>query len=460
MKRYLQAALAVLALASSAAVQASREFSGIAPSGAWYHLEIPDGWNAGDALVLFQHGLDFTDATNPPGLGPLRSLMLDEGYAIAATSYRQRGWAMFTAIDDNRELLGIFEHQAGAPGEIIPFGGSLGGLVALKLAQAPGFPPVHATYALCPAAAGSRIWDAAIDTRLAYDVVCSGAGEFPRGAQPLPWAFDLGAIPDDLGNLFDQAQVLQTLLPLERCTGVNLPPILRNDAMQARLDRLLAFTHITDEDFLVSNVAYSTYVLSDLIRAPDKLGGSNPFTTVGVDYGSDAAIDADIARIQADPQAAARLRAASDLSGAVGDAKVISMHTSRDQLVIPSNQEFVRRAVPADQLVSAIVDEDTPTHCGFSDAEGVAGWESLRTWKAGGAQPGVADLQALCERLSVDGTVAGPCRFDPAARVPAFDSVVRPRPPLSALPGHPPLRAPPIGSTGPRIRLAKPVRSP
>src|SRR6185503_16031330 len=122
--------------------------------------------------------------SNPPGLGPLRDVMLAEGYAVAATSYRQRGWALFTAIADNRELLDVFTQQVGAPGEIVPFGGSMGGLIALRLAETRGLPPVHGAYALCPAAAGARLWDAAIDLRLAWDVVCHDAGDLPRGDEP------------------------------------------------------------------------------------------------------------------------------------------------------------------------------------------------------------------------------------------------------------------------------------
>lgn len=427
----------LLLFSSGGASAASRETSGIAPSGAWYHIEVPDGWRAGDTLVMFQHGFDLEPATDAPGLGPLRSLMLDEGYAVAATSYRQAGWALFTAIEDNHELLDLFTAAEGAPGEVIPFGGSMGGLIALKLAESPGFPPIHAAYSLCPAAAGARLWDAAVDLRLAYDVVCHDAGELPRGDQPLPWAFNLDMIPNDLGDLFDQAQVVLALLPLNQCTGVNLPPVLRNDAMQRRLDELMAFTHITDEDFFVTNVGYSTFVLSELVRAPDKLDGHNAFTTAGVDYSSDPAIQAGIARIVADPAAAAMLHAVSDFHGNVGDAKVLSMHTSRDQLVIPGNQDFIRDALPASQLTTAIVDEPEPTHCGFTDAEGVAGWESLRAWKSGALQPSVADLQAACETIVATSDVAGPCRFDADAQIVPFDSIVRPRTSSTPLaPGH------------------------
>lgn len=445
-------AFVVLVLAGSGDLHADQEWSGRAPSGAWFRMQVPDGWKPGDALVLFQHGLDFSEASGPPSLGPLKSVMLAEGYAIAASAFNQRGWAMFTAVDDNRELVALFEQRFGLPGEIVPFGGSLGGLIALKLAEAPGFPPVHAAYSLCPAAAGSRIWDTAIDARLAYDVVCKEAGALEQGSPPLTWALDLDDIPDDLGDLQDQARVLPTLVDVNRCTGVNLPPLLRNGAMKRRLKQLMDFTQITDEKFFVTNIGYSLYVMSDLVRAPDKLGGRNPFTTAGVDYASDADIQAGIARIRADPRAAARLRSVSDFHGRVGSARIVSMHTSRDQLVIPSNQEFVRQAMPANQLTSVIVDEEEPSHCGFSTAEGIAGWEALRAWRQGAPQPDAVSLQQSCERLVADGAVTGACRFDPDAQVASFDSIVRPRPtPPLQRPSRPNRPLPPLlPAHGPR----------
>lgn len=439
-------AFGLLAFACSGDLGATQAFSGQAPSGAWYRIEAPDDWKPGDALVLFQHGLDFNQPDGPPSLGPLKSVMLAEGYAVAASSFNQRGWAVFTAVDDNRELAALFEQKLGLPGEIVPFGGSLGGLLALKLAEAPGFPPVHAAYSLCPAAAGSRIWDTAIDLRLAYDVVCEDAGELKKGEPPLTWALNLRDIPNDLGDLQDQARVLPTLIDVTRCTGVGLPDYLRNDAMDKRLRELMAFTGITDEKFFVTNLGYSIYVMSDLVRSPDKLGGRNPFTTAGVDYGSDPKIQGGIARISADPRAAALLRSVSDFRGRVGAAKILSMHTSRDQLVIPSNQEFVRKVLPANQLTSVLVDEEEPSHCGFTDAEGIAGWEALRAWRDGAAQPDGASLQESCERLVAAGYATGACRFDATSQIAPFDSIVRARPPSSVqTPRHSnrPLPSPP-----------------
>ena len=439
MLRYVTFVVGLLAFALASPARPA-EFSGELSSGAWYHVDIPDGWQPGDTLVLYQHGLDFTPPSNSPGLGPLRDVMLSEGYAVAATSYQERGWALFTAMDDNRDLLAKFESLAGgAPGEVVPFGGSMGGLTALKLAEADGFPPVKGVYALCPAAGGARLWDAGIDLRLAFDAVCGpdGAGAFPEGDPPMPWAMNLSDIPNGLNDLFDYADLIPVLVPLEQCTGISLPPALRNGAMQRRLDQLMTFAHVTDENFFITNIAYATFALSDLVRAPEKLDGHNPFMTVGVDYSSDPEIAANILRIRPEPAAAAKLHEVSDFHGAVGSAKIISMHTSEDQLVVPGNEAFVANNVPADQRTIAIVDEDSPTHCGFTDAEGLAGWEALRAWKDGAPQPDVADLQQMCETLVSSEDITGPCRFDANPTVVPFDDIVRPRPAdAPGPPGH------------------------
>lgn len=418
--------LVVAALLFAASAHAERDYSGSTAAGAYYHIAVPDSWQPGGSLILYQHGLTFSPPAPNPGLGPLSALQLSEGYAIAATSYSQRSWALFTAADDNAQLLDVFKQQVGEPGAIIPFGGSLGGLIALKLAEDPRFAPVSGVYAACPAVAGSRVWDSAIDLRLAYDVVCQNAGKLPQGDAPYPWAFNLNVIPDNLSDLLDKAQLLPTLVPLNQCTGVNLPAKVRNGAMQRRLAQLMNLAHIDDESFFVTNVGYATYALSDLVRAPDKLDDLSPFSNIGVDYG-DATINTNIARIQGDSFASLYFRWASDFRGRIDPAtKVVSIQTSRDQLVIPANQYVLRQSLPPGQLTSALVNEATPSHCGFSLAEGEASWEALRGWIDGQPQPQVSDIQTTCMAAMAAG-IAGPCRYDADIVVPGFDSQVRPR---------------------------------
>jgi hypothetical protein len=419
----------------AAAAQAETDFSGQTASGAYYSIRVPTGWKAGDTLVLFQHGLSFDAPKANPSLGPIADLQVSEGYAVAASSYSQRAWALFTAADDNAQLLDAFKTQVGAPGAVIPWGGSLGGLVALKLAEDPRFAPVPGVYSACPPAAGSRVWDFGIDARLAYDFVCKdvNGGDLPTGHQPIPWAYDLSDIPDNLSDLEDEALVAESLLPVNICTGINLPSYLQNGAMLRRLAELETFSHVTTDKFFLTDMGYATYALSDLVRAPDKLNGLSPFTTTGVIY-PDPSIDAGIARIDANPFGQLYFRWASDFRGRIGSAtKVVSLHTSKDELVIPANQSVLRQTLASTQLTSAFVNESAPTHCGFNTAEGVAGWEALRAWIAGSAQPQVADLQSGCQ-AAISAGAAGPCRFDASITPPSFDSQVAPRPASAAAP--------------------------
>ena len=436
----------LFSLVCAAPARATQEFSGSLPSGAYYHVEIPDGWHSGGTVVFYQHGLDFTTPSDTPGLGPLKSVMLAEGYAVAATSYRQRGWALFTAMDDNRDLLAVFDRLAGAPGEVVPFGGSLGGLIALKLAEAPGFPPVRGTFALCPAAGGARLWDGGIDLRLAFDVVCGadGAGEFPVGDPPLPWAINLEDIPDGLGDLLDDTELLPVLLPLEQCTGVNLPPILRNDAMQRRLDELMTFAHITDEDFFVTDIGYATYVLSDLVRAPDKLDGRNPFTTLGVDYSSDPLIAGEHSALRR--RSSRRGRAASGFRFPRRDRR-----RARCFRCIPAK---ISSSFPATRISSATSCRPisarsrssmrtAPTHCGFTEAEGLAGWEALARmegWRA--ATRRRRSAAAMRGHRGVRRWRTAPAGSIRMLTIVPFDDIVRPRPAVAPpMPGHSTARA-------------------
>ena len=112
---------------------AMQEVVDVLPSGAHIRFAVPDGWRAGGTLLLYQHGFDM-DADTDPDLGPLRDLQLAQGYAIAASGYSQSGWALFNAVQDNRDLVAYVSQHFGAPGELVTMGGSMGGLMALKWA--------------------------------------------------------------------------------------------------------------------------------------------------------------------------------------------------------------------------------------------------------------------------------------------------------------------------------------
>lgn len=112
-------------------------------------------------------------------------------------------------------------------------------------------------------------------------------------------------------------------------------------------------------------------------------------------------------------------------SGNVGNIKIVNIHTDKDGLVVVENESEYASVVPTSQLTTAIVVENAPSHCVFTDAEGVAGWESLRAWVGGAPQPKAATIQATC--TAIPAIFDGPCRFDPTFIVPDMDTRVSPR---------------------------------
>ncbi len=413
-----------LALLSTTAWAVTEE-RGRTDSGAWYVIQVPDGWQPGDGLVLVNHGFDLNPPIGIPSLGPqvLRQRQLAQGYAIAASSYSERGWALFSTGIDYAELIDEFVDSFGDPGEVIATGGSLGGIVALQQAAELSSANVAGVYALCPVAAGSRVWDQAFDLRLIYDAVCDdvSGGSLPNGGDGLPYALDESDI-EDWDSWVDGGRAY---LAINRCTGIDLPDWLVTGGMEDRLEQILRVSGV-DREFFLANMAYATFGMSDLLRADDKLDGAAALDNQFVDYG-DAQINQDIRRVQADRLAALELKLNYVPRGDLRAAKVLSTHTSGDGLVVPGHQLFLRQLLPEAQLVSAIVREEEASHCGYSDAEIVAGWDELRLWLDGGPKPTVGSLNATCAGLRSAGVADGECRFDASIEPAPLEQTLRPR---------------------------------
>jgi len=406
--RILLGLLAAVALSAPMSALADTTITG-QKLGAFYQITVPTVWN-GD-LVINNHGHDFGAPAANPSLGALAPLMLAEGYAVAASSYSNCCWTLFSTQQDLNHLLGVFNANFGAPNNVILHGGSLGGIVTAQGVEKLG--NVVGAYPICGALAGGRSWDGAIDLRLVYDAVCAGVpGAFlPGGATGLPAPGFPSAglsIPTIAGAV-------------NACTGVLVPAGFRTPGQVARLSLFMSVTTLP-ENFVLTDMVFATNSLSNLIFAPDKLNGGQGVGNVGVTY-NDAGVDAAIQRVAYDNQANNRLEKNFTPKGAVGATKIVSIHTDGDGLVIVEHEKEYQDVVPASNLSVGIVNEAGNTHCGFTSPELVAGWEELRDWVAGGPQPSAADLQARCLTLGPPAQ----CRIDPAFVLNDFSTRVPPR---------------------------------
>jgi hypothetical protein len=401
MQRRLGSILMALAMIASAATARAETVLDGSTEGSYFRIVVPDSWNG--ALVIYNHGFSLAPVGPVTDLGPLAPLQMSEGYAVAATSYRTNGWALAHSFRDNRLMVQVFKENFGAPSQILVNGASLGGLVTAEINENVERPILAGSMPFCGAVAGSRSWDGALDLRLTYDAVCGSVpgAAIPGGAQGLP-APGFPAYPLSETDM---------AMAVHACTGILAPAAFRTPDQAARLAQILGSTTIP-ESFLLMDMGFAVFGMSDLIH--NKLNGKQAIGNKNVVY-PDPQINATIARVKPNLIAQLLLKNNYTPKGSVGDqAKILSLHTDKDGLVVVEQEHSYKSVVPPQNLTTAIAVEAAPSHCGFTQAELVAGWETLRTWVATNAQPHAAHVQGLCQALELGGLAAGPCRIDPA----------------------------------------------
>ncbi|MCG8462216.1 MAG: hypothetical protein MI919_38520 [Holophagales bacterium] len=412
--RSCRLAALTLALCLVLPAVASAQFTetvGQAGNGSFYKFRVPDGWQTSDGLVIWNHGFSLDPVSTSPDLGPLVDVQLAQGYAVAASSYSQIGWALFQTREDLELMVKAFSDQYGVPDSVIVYGASLGGIVTIQAVEQAELGDVVGAMPICGAIAGSRTWNGGIDVRLLYNYLCDGVpgGAIPGGGGGLPFPPDPAFDETALG------------IAANTCLGLLTPAGLRTAEQQERLDRFAEISGIAEE-FLASEsglgaLGIATFGLFDLIYDPGKLAGGQGLGNMDVDYG-DPDVNANIERVAADPAARELLHANYTPTGKVGDTKIVSLHTDGDGLILLEHETDYLQKVPADRFTVGVVVEDSPSHCDFSEAEVLAAWESLRGWVAGAPQPTANDLQTTCLGVEGGGLAAGPCRIDPGFELP------------------------------------------
>ena len=166
----LAAALAVcMAAADQTQIQGSpmgASYTGVLPDGALWRAHVPQHWNG--TLLLYSHG--YAAQIQAPQLAPrgLQDWLLGHGYALAASSYSQAGWAVAQAVPDQRATLAVVTSRIGKPRVILAWGDSMGGLVTTALAETPGV-PIDGAVSACGSIAGTlAMMNTALDGAFAF----------------------------------------------------------------------------------------------------------------------------------------------------------------------------------------------------------------------------------------------------------------------------------------------------
>jgi pimeloyl-ACP methyl ester carboxylesterase len=103
-------------------------------SGALFAMYRPDHWNRD--LVLYAHGFTRPDDTiHLPPIDNLRDQLLAQGFAVAYSSFAENGLAIRDGIRQTARLEDLFEEKLGRPRRVFLIGSSMGGCIAVALAE-------------------------------------------------------------------------------------------------------------------------------------------------------------------------------------------------------------------------------------------------------------------------------------------------------------------------------------
>ncbi|EPH39727.1 hypothetical protein ABT390_22500 [Streptomyces aurantiacus] len=398
-------------------------YTGRDSSGAYYAIAVPKNWNG--SLVVHAHGGPDLGAESDPrrsveDLGRW-SVMVDQGYAWAGSSYRRGGYGTRMAAADTESLRRLFVREFRKPRKTYLHGQSWGGNVAAKAVETygsgAGRPYDGALLTNGVLGGGSRGYDYRVDLRVVYQYYCRN---HPRPAEP---AYPLwSGLPKDSAMKGSDVEDR-----LQECTGLASAPEDRTAVQQRNLDDILAVTRIP-ERALESHLKFATFTFRDLVH--ERLGGRNPFGNRGVRYtGShdDKALNAGVERFSADPTAARDLSYDSDLTGKVS-IPVLTLHAIDDPTAFVEHEAAygaaLRGAGRDRHLVRTFTRENE--HSGLSAAEYANSLAALDRWARKGKKPTPASVAASCPAF--DATYGTGCFYDPDFVPGEYASRVNPRP--------------------------------
>ena len=394
-------------------------------NGAHYLVAIPEDWNGN--LFLFAHGGPRWTEPEPLVTTDLfqSALLLSQGHAVGASSYRGTGYNVSRDAEDTENLRQLFVAAVGQPTRTVVIGVSYGGPVAAKVVEYYGVAPdgsrnYDGGLLYCGVVAGSRrIGYEFLDIRVVYQYYCNN---HPRPDEP-QYPLWMGLHPDSTYSEPDlQARANQ-------CTGILLPADQRTPEQQRILTNILNVISIPENELTIHLGALGTRHVRDISQRV--LGGRNPFPNHDVWYSGsddDAALNKGVLRYRASPAGVAQLILDTEPTGEI-DIPVVTQHAIGDHRVFVEQETAYRDAVAysgrLDNLFQTYV--NATGHCGMSSAEYGGSIDALLTWIDTQEKPTQDDVIANCQRYSALGF--GACRVAPTYEPAPFESRVPGRSP-------------------------------
>ena len=347
-------------------------------NGAGYRIEVPANWNG--KLVMWAHGYRGTGLELTVDDHPLRPLLLQMGYAWAASSYSKNAYDPAQGAKDTHALTQLFIGLVGNPGRTYITGASMGGHVTGVVAEQ--WPQSYdGAMPVCGVLGDYELFDFFLDFNVAAQTL-SGVGKtYPYGADYL--TSTVPATKAGLGPAFPFVL---------NANGQNFKSLVqfRSGGVRPLFDQGWLFWNAVAGDFLFGlGVGDGTLPRQPGV-AVQNADVAYQFDTNPALSGAETVFNNLVQRVTADPQARHN-NGLANVPPTTGDLKIpmLTLHTLGD-LFVPFHmeQEYARR-VAAKGHAGNLVQRATRDygHCTFSATELVTTFVDLVKWVEGGIKP-------------------------------------------------------------------------
>ena len=390
-------------------------------TGAGYRIEVPANWNG--VLVMWAHGFRGTGLELTVDNHPLRDLLIFQGYAWAASSYRRNDYDITSGVQDTHALTNRFNGIVGKPDKVYMTGASMGGHVtAVAIEQYPN--TYDAAMPICGVLGDYELFDYFLDFNVAAQQLGTGASQFPV-ADPLGYLF--GTVPAIKSSL----EVVPGGWPVFlNGDGNNLKNLteLRSGGERPNFDEAWFFWNtFPDNGSGPGNFLFDLGIGDGTLPRAPGVGVDNADVVYQFDSDPGQSVDEQnfnnaVARVSADPQGRNRngISQVPVISGNIS-IPVLTLHNLGDLFVPVHNEVEYASRVAANGKSELLVQRAIRGvgHCGFTANELATAFIELATWESSGIKPegddwldpaAVADPEFGCKFSDADGhLLATPC---------------------------------------------------
>lgn len=343
--------------------------------GSMYELRMPENWNR--SVVYYAHG--FNDPGDPLALPFKENIeatfkaLGEKGYAIAASSFSENGFALKDGVLRTHQLRGLFNSRFGRADQSLLMGHSLGGAIVVELAEK--YPDQYdGALAMCGMVGGSQMQiDYLGNVRAAFDAIYPGV---LRG--------DAVNIPTDLTRAEVEGKSVQAMManPVGAMALTRLLP--------TPVEAPLGFDAGSVRAQIIGVASALSFHVRGGADVVDHTQGHNPYDnsltefTGGFGQFTGAFINENVKRFTATPDARNYLAHWFEPSGDLR-IPVLTLHTLFDPAV-PRAHEAKLASVVAAAGQSAFLRQNigqlsnAMNHCGFGTTEIVRNFDELVAW--------------------------------------------------------------------------------